>query len=264
MSIAVTTSRKVNTKLKDVAFSIADELCCEYIVRGKQRIDEVFHLGYDVLIVVCPQRIKVLSLIEESVVEEFFFHPGMALIRLNRLQSGIGDNMVDSMGLCVGDSLLDCTLGMGSDAIVASYVVGESGRVVALESSPIIYAVVKRGLLSWCENPELVEPMRRIEVINTDYESYLKSTNDEYDVVYFDPMFECPIESSKGISPMRRFAKTGGVDVESFERAKDIARKSVVIKADVNSQMLEDLRIIATKGNRVGSFEYGILKRARG
>ena len=39
-------------------------------------------------------------------------------------------------GLAPGDRLLDCTLGFASEASLAALSVGESGRVVGLESVP--------------------------------------------------------------------------------------------------------------------------------
>ena len=53
---------------------------------------------------------------------QFFFHPGMAYHRLiaHRNYQQI-DAMVKACQLAKGESFLDCTLGLGADAIVASY-----------------------------------------------------------------------------------------------------------------------------------------------
>jgi len=61
----------------------------------------------------------------------FFFHRGMAELRiLNYIRSG-HDPLVAAMGLTPGMSVLDCTLGLAGDALVASYAAGTTGRYMA-------------------------------------------------------------------------------------------------------------------------------------
>lgn len=50
--------------------------------------------------------------------------------------------MVEAMDLKPKMSVLDCTLGLGTDATVASYIVGENGKVVGLESATLIYLIL--------------------------------------------------------------------------------------------------------------------------
>ena len=70
----------------------------------------------------------------------------MSALRIKHLASGQPDSMVTAAGLKKGDHVLDCTMGMGADAIVASFVVGDQGRVVSLESEPVIAAITGHGL----------------------------------------------------------------------------------------------------------------------
>ena len=76
----------------------------------------------------------------------FFFHPSMADLRLKHVAAGESDHLIEALALKPGMKVLDCTLGLASDAIVASYAVGAAGKVVGVEASPLLAFVVARGL----------------------------------------------------------------------------------------------------------------------
>src|SRR5699024_7308509 len=78
--------------------------------------------------------------------EPFFFHPNSATYRLKRILKGETDPLVAAAVLQPGDSFLDCTLGLGSDAIIASSTVGELGSVEGIEADPIVAFLTKVGL----------------------------------------------------------------------------------------------------------------------
>ena len=61
-----------------------------------------------------------------------FFHPNMAQVRMKRLRCGDIDNMLEAMGgreFLQNKTVLDCTLGFASDAIISSYGVGPNVRL---------------------------------------------------------------------------------------------------------------------------------------
>ena len=61
-------------------------------------------------------------------------------------------------------TVLDCTLGMASDSIVASYVVGESGKVTGLEGNEYMAYIMENGLKTWSSSvSEIDEAMQRIQ-----------------------------------------------------------------------------------------------------
>ena len=133
---------------------------------------------------------------------DLFFHPNMAHLRLKNLRfgsAGTGDRMVEAMGLSHGMNVLDCTLGFGADAIVASFAVGPEGKVTGIESQPLIETVVGYGLAHFkAENWPIQEAMRGIETVCADAFSYLKQQEDDsLDVVYFDPMYRHPLLETK-------------------------------------------------------------------
>lgn len=74
-----------------------------------------------------------------------------------------------------GDSVLDCTLGLAADAMLAAYTVGEAGRVVGLEANPNVAFIVRQGMQTYdtAELP-LTACMRHIEVVQSEAVHYLK------------------------------------------------------------------------------------------
>ncbi|OCT14223.1 SAM-dependent methyltransferase [Paenibacillus pectinilyticus] len=166
-----------------------------------------------------------------------FFHPSMSLVRVKRMQRGESDLLIEASGAAEGDSIVDCTAGLASDAIVFSYVVGAKGRVTALESEEIPAMLIQEGLVTYeSEIPELNAAMRRIEVQRTHHLPFLQQlASQSVDVVYFDPMFRSPIEESHAISPLRHRANDEAVSLASIAEAKRVARKSIVLKENRDS-----------------------------
>ena len=74
-----------------------------------------------------------------------------------------------------------------------------------VEASPILYQMTRLGLRSYDEGDEdLLKALRRIEPVLGDTAAYLESLPpDSFDAVYFDPMFEHPVEGSSNMVPMR-------------------------------------------------------------
>lgn len=173
----------------------------------------------------------------------FAFHPNMAALRVKRLQEGGSDLLIAASGMQKGDQVLDCTLGMGADAIVSSFVVGEQGSVVALESQPLIAELVSRGLATYqTERRALQKAMRRIQVIQADYETYLKKQSDQsVDFVLFDPMFRRPVLASLPMQQLKPLANHAPLTLEAVQEACRVARKAVLFKERVNSPEFERL-----------------------
>ncbi len=94
----------------------------------------------------------------------FAYHPGMAEIRVQQLLRGAPDHLVQALDLHTGARVLDCTLGLASDAAVAACVAGPTGRVVGLEASLLLHFAVQHGLAHYeCKTPLLTAALRRVE-----------------------------------------------------------------------------------------------------
>jgi len=193
---------------------------------------------------------------------EYFFHPNMAKVRIHNLKAGRGDPMIEAMQLRGGDTVLDCTLGRGCDAIVASWVVGAAGKVTGIERIPILAALTAHGLANYEIQPaDVAAAMRRIEVHQADYHNILADADSaSFDVVYFDPIFDQPLDGSSAMEPLRALADQHSVDAAAVDEAQRVARRAVVIKQRRGSDYWEQLPfpfdIVAGGGSRV---EYGIL-----
>lgn len=199
--------------------------------------------------------------------DRFIFHRGMAELRiLNFLRSG-NDPMIAAMGLEHGMSVLDCTLGLAADALVASCAVGPEGTVMGLESSLIVATITKWGLARLSEESsgartETKQSARRIHVIRADHGSFLEKLPDQsFDVVYFDPMFRRPKKASAGIQPLRFFADSRPLTHDTLKQAKRVARNRVVVKEAHGSQEFGRLGIQSFGGGRYSPVQYGILFR---
>lgn len=196
---------------------------------------------------------------------EFFFHPNLAQLRLKNLRLGQGDHLVEAMALAPGMRVLDATLGLATDATVASFAVGAEGKVTGLESSPLIAAVVSHGLKHFkAVNYPLQEAMRGIEVIHTDYLAYLKQTPDKtFDAVYFDPMFRHPFMASSHLNPLRSLADHRPVSGEAVREACRVAKRRVVLKESSHSEEFQRLGFTKIVGGRYSKIHYGIIEVSR-
>jgi 16S rRNA G966 N2-methylase RsmD len=192
--------------------------------------------------------------------EQFFFHPSMAKIRIGAYRKKKQeDPMIKACGLKEGYSFLDCTLGLGADAIVAAYFTQTT--VVGIESSPIIAAIIKWGMrrfvsdISW-----LSEPITRIQVYNSDHNMFLSQQKDNsFDVVYFDPMFRQPLLKSQPLSPLRKLADPRPLSNNTIQQACRVARCRVVVKERGLGEEFKRLgieNVLSTSRDKVA---YGII-----
>ena len=194
--------------------------------------------------------------------ERFFYHPSMGKNRVSRLRKGQSDPMVEAMGLHKGMEVLDCTLGLGADALVISYVVGNEGRVVAVESSPVTAAIVRWGIKKYAKGPVwLKEAMDRIEITCADHLDFLKRLSEKaFDVVYFDPMFRHPINASRPISPLRRLANQQPLSVAALYEGIRVSRKRVVAKERHDSSEFGRLGFKGIVAGEHSDIAYGVIE----
>ncbi|MEG3070683.1 MAG: class I SAM-dependent methyltransferase [Candidatus Syntrophopropionicum ammoniitolerans] len=261
MTFFVTTSLGPTSKSIGDARELAAFLNVAYVARRDQSIKNLTALyPAEGVLVVSSQKISFL--IEK---DKIFFHPGLALPRIKEINNGKTDQMISALSLQEGDSVLDCTMGLGTDAIVASYITGSRGTVTGLECSPIISELVKRGLQSYqIENEKIMLAMRRIKVIKTKHKVYLASLKTgSYDVVYFDPMFRYPGRKSSGINTLRILANHDPIDHETIKMAYNAAAKRVVIKERRGSTEFARLGFKNIMGGRHSTVAYGIKERER-
>lgn len=181
------------------------------------------------------------------------FHPGMAHLRLLRLEAGEEDTFVRVAELAAGDHVLDATLGLGQDALVAARAVGPGGRVVGLEKSLALYAVVSEGLRG-LEHSERGPRACAVEAVHADARDHLARLPDRsFDVVFFDPMFERPRKAQPAFAVLRRYAEHAPLTPELLTEARRVARRWVVVKGSRYSDDLRKLGLTPEPGSRYAS-----------
>ncbi len=147
------------------------------------------------------------------------WHPGMAHRRL-RLAV---DPLVRLLDLRRGESALDCTLGLGHDALVLATA---GARVLALETFAPMLAFTLTGLAAHSLAG------RRVHARRVDHAAWLAAAPDRsFDHVYLDPMFP-PDQGGPSTtwSMLRTFAVGPRLTDAVLRDALRVARRTVVLK----------------------------------
>lgn len=229
MKPIITTAGRPSAESIALAKMTATELTAPYIERKKRSIARLHHEYKADVIVVSIERIELYKI---GMDEAFFFHPNSAAYRLKRLLKGTVDPLLEATELKPGDRFLDCTLGLASDSIIASYQVGEEGEVCGVEGNPYVAYIVEKGLGQFpTEHMPLKESMERIQVIQANALTFLQSQEqNSWDVVYIDPMFQQSVGESNNFSPLREVGLKEQLTKEWMEEAKRVAKRRVVVK----------------------------------
>ena len=258
-TILVTTSRRPTRTLRQRACEWAERLSTSVVPREGSLRDLCEQHHADGVVVVSEQRVTYLELAAGL---EYFFHPGMAKVRIHNLAAGRGDPMIQAMELQPGDALLDCTVGRASDAIVAAHVAGPHGRILGLEKVPVIAQLTIHGLAT-CEysGRSFTELLRRVEVLQADHREYLPTCGDgSFDVVYFDPVFHAPVERSEAMKPLRALAEKATITAEVLAEARRVCRRCVVIKQRYGTPLWAQFGISDVRGSAGSRIEYGVVR----
>lgn len=254
MKTLVTTAYRPNGKTDRMAEQAAKDLSIPFVLRKKRSIERIHDEECADVLVAAKERLEFYPL---GKTEPFFFHPNSAAFRTKR---PIGeDPLIAVSGLSAGDVFLDCTLGMASDAIVASYRAGSQGKVIGCESHPVLAYILQHGLARYEAMPHLHEAMKQIQVVPKNAVDFLKTLpDDSVDVVYMDPMFTEEITEATNFTPLRGPANDGQLTDEWVREAVRAARKSVVLKAHFRSADFEEFGF--TRRVRPNTkFHYGVI-----
>ena len=253
----VTTARKPQRSSEILAMETAKKLNLKFTPREDFSIDALKKIYNAENILIAKKN----SLNLETEEGELFFHPSTAHLRIKNLRQGKGDRLIDAAKISVGMKILDCTLGLGSDAIVESFVVGEEGSVTAIEINPVLAEIVRHGMKNFsADNESVLQAMRRVEIVTADYFDFLKSAaTNSFDVVYFDPMFRRPVEKSSGIKPLRPVANKNPVTSAAVEEACRVAKNFVVMKENSHSTEFNRLGFKIAEGGKYSSISFGVI-----
>jgi hypothetical protein len=228
--LAVTTSLVPSPADEADARAAAERRGLPFVARGKRPAAEVLReAGADGLLLL-SRRSSILWVDGE----ERRWAAGMGALRAKRARTRAGgggdpttrDPFLEAALLEDGDQVLDCTAGLGADALVAATVVGPRGRVVGLESSAALAAWVGEGLA------RSGDPVAaRVEIRAADHAEALAALPDRsFDVVVFDPMFRHGRAEPAGFDLVRRLADPRPLSPEALARARRVARRWVLVK----------------------------------
>ncbi len=259
MRTIVTTSHKPDPRSVAIAGWAAEVLNTEFVDRSRMSLDDLkIKCNTDNIMVVANGDIKLYSSRGE-----YFFHPSMSVPRIKAIRQGKSDHMVAAMALQPGDSVLDCTLGLGSDAIVASFIAGPEGQVTGIEAVPEIALIVKHGMANFrTESQPLKSAMVRIQVECALYEQYLAGLPDQaFDIVYFDPMFRHPRMKSSSMEPLRGIVKDDPLSPDAVREAIRVAGKRVVMKENSFSKEFARLGFNSIVGGRYSPVAFGVIEK---
>jgi 16S rRNA (guanine1516-N2)-methyltransferase len=260
--LAVTTSGKPDEALIQKARAAASAWGLPFIARRKKEpIGPMLGAVADAFLVFGRESAGQETVVLLDGEGSFGFSAGMGHLRRLRLQhqGQQPDALVRVAELRPGDAVLDCTLGLAQDALVTSLVVGPTGRVVGLEKSLALYAVVSEGLAAYDYGPQSC----RVEPVHADSHAYLRTLpSGSFDVVLFDPMFEKPKKSQPAFEMLRRFAEHAPLTPETLEEARRVARRWVVVKGSKYSDDLKKLGLEAEPGSRYTSMIWGRIPAA--
>jgi len=261
---AVTTARNGRGKLIGIAKAWAEELQVPLVSRGHNiTLDELLEENQLEAFIVA--KVKGAEIYSRA--GNFGYHPNMAALRILEMQRGAQDNYVQALGLREGSRVLDCTLGLGADAAVASYVAGPTGKVVGVEASPLVYFAVKHGLAHYeTKYPWFNEAIRRIEAVNAVAEDYLErllaakaGSEDPFDVVYFDPMFHHGVKGSLAMDALRPISYEQPLNKRTIELALEVA--PVVVIKERSEFRLQEYGCREFFGGRSSRVKFGFIKR---
>jgi len=234
--VDITTSAKARPAEVTRAKAIAQEWGFRYVERSTFSADTV-------ALVVTGQGLEMRF---HGVMRRW--HPGM----LHTLrESGWIHPLAKLSGLAVGDAVLDCTCGLGTDATFLSELTEHT--VVALESVPALGLMAREGL---------ARTGARVEVEIGDATDWLRAVPaDSFDVVVADPMF--PVEgSAKGIGHslevMRALGDARPLGLDWRDEALRVARKAVVMRDAKGSGRLEALECSEIYDRTRRAARYGV------
>ena len=80
------------------------------------------------------------------------------------------------------------------------------------------------------------------------------------DILYFDPMFEVPIEESPQFKPLRGHTFEGAIKRHVIEEAKRVSRLGFIIKERPFSSVFKDFPPTKWVGGKYSRIGYGVYR----
>lgn len=173
------------------------------------------------------------------------WHPGLLH---TRREAGWTHPLVRAMDLRPGDQVLDCSLGLGIDAMFVGELTGR--RVLAVEAIAAVALLTAEGLTS------VGAP---VQVVHAEATAFLSTLPDGcVDVVQGDPMFPPGTGTTPSLAVLRHVARHEPMGHEWLHQARRVARRRVVVRDIPRGTLLEELAAEQILGTRPGRARYGV------
>jgi hypothetical protein len=179
---------------------------------------------------------------------------GMAFLRVLRAAKGEVDPLVAAAGLRSGDRVLDATLGLGGDALVAAHATGQP--VIGLESDGLLGAFAQAALRRLPRHGSA--PGRLVEVVHADHRTWLRAQPaGSFDVVLLDPMFRSPGDAGPNFELLRAHASHQPLEAQTLREARRVARRGVLVKDAARGEELRRLGLKPRLTRRSAAIAFG-------
>ncbi|MBE0582591.1 MAG: class I SAM-dependent methyltransferase [Desulfofustis sp.] len=140
-------------------------------------------------------------------------------------------------------TVCDVTAGCGEDGFVLACL---GCRVVLIERSPIVWALLDDGLRRAAAHPQIGKLVaERISLYLSDAEQFLAATDVTFDTVYLDPMYPSPKKSALNKLKMRLLRAIVGDDLDSGKligAAKKALPARIAVKRPLRAPTLTPAR----------------------
>ncbi len=256
----VTVSQKATVEERKEAEAVAKCLALPYEERRERSLPTMQKIyGADDILVITKKGPQLYT----GEGKEHTFHLSMAQLRLLRLQRGGVDHLAEAVGDEPLESFLDCTVGLGADSLIVSYVHPECPRYIGLEGVPALAYITNYGCRHFTHKEHAVTAaLRRLQIVAMRYEQFLaQQRENSIDVIYFDPMFEVPVKESPQFTGLRGHLVESGFTADTLRRALAVARRKVIVKERPFAQLFQTMRPTRLLGGKYSRVAYGVYEK---
>jgi 16S rRNA (guanine1516-N2)-methyltransferase len=179
---------------------------------------------------------------------------GMAFLRMLRARRGEPDPLTSLADLRPGDAVVDATLGLGGDALVAVH--ATKARVVGLESNGVIAAFTQAALRRLPSAAR--EAGKLVHIVLAEHREWLRDQpSGSFDVVLFDPMFRRAGDAAPLFALLRDHAEYAALDAATLQEARRVARRGVLVKDAARGEELQRLGLVPRLSRRSAAIAFG-------
>lgn len=243
--VVVTTSKSPSEALRDRAHRLAATWDLPLVERHRGSVATA--RGAAATALVCTEE----GLVAETARGRLAFHQGTAAKRLRTLRHGGTDPLIRAGGLRPGVRVLDATLGLGRDALVAAWAVGAEGEVLGVEADLVLAVLADDGFAGPVPRPGSA-PVRVRHGDSRRVLTTMAAAGEHVDVVLLDPMFTDPRASDHGFALARDHTVPTPLTPEWVELARAVARRRVVVTAERARPWFPDVGLERLEGTRSG------------